>query len=62
MLYLTASVCPAAGSYRNLESAADDVTDAFFHRRSCDELLALDTLTTSKTKAELFVIEGVVML
>jgi len=39
-----------------------DVTDAFFYRRSCDELLALETLTTSKTKAELFVIEGVVML
>jgi hypothetical protein len=39
-----------------------DVTDAFFYRRSCDELLALETLTTSKTKAELFVLEGVVML
>ena len=39
-----------------------DVTDAFFYRRSFDELLALETLTTSKTKAELFVIEGVVML
>lgn len=39
-----------------------DVTDAFFYRRSCDELLALEPLTTSKTKAELFAIEGAVMV
>jgi hypothetical protein len=58
---------PGKGTFSDLgrqriEVFQVDATEAFFYRRSCDELLALETLTTSKTKAELFVIEGVVML